>query len=148
MYWLRISCLALIAGAVPFASADACNIDDPIEIIQGQVGDFSKVRAVVLAKVIGVAPSPVPQAFSGFADLNWVATFEVEKVLRGPVDQARFERRQGGGPGHCDNRRAPAIGALRVLYIFDGGRVYDIDPRMVQLDKPDIPLKAPYSVPY
>ena len=157
MRLLRLPLLVWI-GVIAAPAAHACNIDDPIEIIQGEIGDFSKVRAVVLARVSRVVPATRDQVVSRFnpqqqdqiwkhnCDYNWDAVFDYQKTLRGFADNRLFVVTQRALPGYCDVRRPPAIGDLRVLYIRSDNIVYDVDPKFVQLDDPNVPLKAPYSV--
>lgn len=147
MYQLRLFYLALIAGAVSMEAANACNIDDPVEIIQGEIGDFSKVRAVALARVSRVVLVPVDKFREGMEHYNWDAVLDHEKTLRGFVDSRVFVVHQRAAPGYCDIRTPPAVGELRVVYIRSDNLVYDVDPKFVRMDDPDVPLKPPYTVP-
>ena len=136
-----------VSAGVLSADAGACNIDDPIEIIQGEIGDFRKVKAVAVARVSRVVPVPVDKFREGFEQYNWDAVLDHEKTLRGFVDSRLILVRQRAGPGYCDIRKPPAVGERRVVYIREDNIAYDVDPKFVQLDDPAVRLKPPYTVP-
>jgi hypothetical protein len=141
-----ISAAILLLAFAPASAAYACNLDDPIEIIQGEIGDFGKVRAVALARVSRVVPVPVDEFRKGFEGDNWDAVFDYEKTLRGFIDSRVFVVHQRRAPGYCNIRKPPALGELRVVYIRSDNRVYDVDPKFVQMNDPEVRLKLPYTV--
>ena len=160
MKLFRLLGLTPLGLAALTSPAHACNIDDDVEIIQGELGDFREVRAVVLARVSRVAPVARDHFLYGFpgkdrdqiwktySKANWDAVLDYVKTLRGSVDNRLFVVSQRGWPGHCDNRGPPAIGELRVVYIRKDNRAYDVDPKFVRLNDPEVRLKPPYGMPH
>ena len=146
MKWRFVLFAIGISASALGPAAHACNIDDPIEIIQGEIGDFGKVRAVALARVSRVVPVPVDKFRKGLEQYNWDAVLDHEKTLRGFVDNRLFMVQQRAAPGYCDIRKPPAVGELRVVFIRDDNIMYDVDPNFVQLDDPEVRLKPPYTV--